>query len=352
MGTRRRMGHLYQRGTVWWVKYYINGCPHRESTGTEKLTEAERVLHDRLGRKASGQPLPPRLDRIRYPEIAEDLRRYYRTTGSRDLKEAEVRLKNLDRFFGQCRVVDITPSLATQYVEQRQRQGRTNGAINRELATLIKMLNIAYENNKLLRPPRIRKLKEASPREGFFELEQFKAVRKRLDPDLQVVVSIAHELGWRIQSEVLTLGLAQVNLKEGTLRLEPGTTKNDSGRIVYMSAELKVMVAAQVERVQELQRRLGQITPHLFPHLKGKLIGTRRKDFRKAWEVACRKAGCPGMRKHDLRRTAVRNLVNDGIPENTAMKITGHKTRAVFDRYHIVSPEDLRAAACKRTGTI
>ncbi len=117
------------------------------------------------------------------------------------------------------------------------------------------------------------------------------------------------------------------------------------------------------------KRRLG--CPYVF-HRNGEPI----KGFRKAWASACIKVGlCEALRDdhgnpvvikgkkgekrvvriptrifHDFRRTAIRDMVRSGVSERVAMKISGHKTRNVFDRYNIVNDQDLREAAQKETG--
>jgi integrase len=82
----------------------------------------------------------------------------------------------------------------------------------------------------------------------------------------------------------------------------------------------------------------------LIFHHDGQRIG----DFRRAWGTACKLAGCPGRLVHDLRRTAVRDMVRAGTPQSVAMSISGHKTNAMFLRYNITSDTDQRQALLNR----
>jgi integrase len=269
--------------------------------------------------------------------------------------EVDKRLAHLTPFFRSMRAGRIDAGAVARYVEHRQREKAANGTINRELGILIRLFRLAFTRRRVSAPLVIgEKLKEAAPRSGFFEREQFGWVRKQLSEDLQAAVTVAYTYGWRTQSEVLTLERRQLDLEAETLRLDPGQTKNDDGRLVYLTPEIKALLSAQVDRVKALEKRLGRVVPYLFPHLgvKGdhvsrRLAGTQRRDFRRAWVSACKVAGLPGAIRHDFRRTAVRNLVNEGVPERVAMTVTGHRTRSVFDRYHIVSPADLRDATRK-----
>ncbi len=96
--------------------------------------------------------------------------------------------------------------------------------------------------------------------------------------------------------------------------------------------------------------KAGHICPYVFFREVADGRGGEKKpkpitSLNKASKAACLAAGCPGRIPHDMRRIAVRNLVRAGISEQVAMRMTGHKTRSVFERYNIVSGGDLKDAA-------
>ena len=160
-------------------------------------------------------------------------------------------------------------------------------------------------------------------------------------------MTFAYLTGWRWVSEVLPLRIAQVDGQLGIVRLEPGTTKNDKGRTFHYSAltELRDTMVRQLASAERLSRERSRVVGHVFHDANGSAL--TEGQVRKAWKAACKAAGYPAKIPHDFRRTAVRNLVRAGVSEKVAMTMTGHKTRAVFDRYDIVNETDKADAAQK-----
>ena len=154
---------------------------------------------------------------------------------------------------------------------------------------------------------------------------------------MPVIMTFGYKTGWR-KSEICNLTWAQVDRNQGIVRLEAGETKNNEGRTVYLDDELKEVFQQQ----WEIRKQKGILTPYVFLNKKG--TGPVQ-DIRSTWFKAIAKAGLPARLFHDLRRTAVRNMVRSGVPERVAMMISGHRTRSVFDRYNIVNDADLKEAS-------
>lgn len=93
------MGMIYKRGKTYWVKYYRNGKPYRESTRSTKEAEAKRLLKKREGEISQGKPPGVYFDRVRFDELADNLLADYRVNQKRSLVRAQEAVEHLRQAF-------------------------------------------------------------------------------------------------------------------------------------------------------------------------------------------------------------------------------------------------------------
>lgn len=347
---RDKNGDLVE-SQVYWVKYYKDGKPLRESTKKTEYDDAVAFLADRIADVTKGKTPNIQLNKVRFNDLCADLLTDYRINGKKSLERAEISVAHLKDYFGNKLVIEMDTAQIKKYIEHRMEEkqvngktvkGASNATINRELAALKRAMNLGARCTppKVDRVPYIPMLKENNVRKGFFEHSDFVALRDALPSYLKPVATFAYKTGWR-SGEIKDLKWADVDREQGIIRANPGETKNDDARTIYMDNELREIF----KELWEARKKNERILEYVFLNKSG---DGRIKDFRSAWESACVKAGIGRKIPHDFRRTAARNLVRSGTPERVAMDVTGHKTRSVFDRYNIVSGEDLKQAAMRQ----
>ena len=327
----RGLGRIFKRGSVYWISYYHRGNEYRESSESESESQARKLLKKRLGEIGSGKLIGPVEERVTFEEMTEDLLRDYRVNKRKAITTIEYPIKHLRESFALNKALDLTTDRINAHISRRQEEGAKNATINRELAALKRMFSLAVQAGKLSCKPYIPTLEENNARQGFLDYGSFLVLRENLPENRKDAVTFLYHSAWRI-SEMRALEWRDVDLAGKVIRLRPEISKNKDGRLLPLQGELLEII----ERAK--QARLLSC-PYVF-HDTGQPIG----DFRKVWKRACKQAGLGTVIVHDLRRSAVRNMVRAGIPERVAMSLSGHKTRSVFDRYNIVSEADLARA--------
>jgi integrase len=223
--------------------------------------------------------------------------------------------------------------MARDFVRDRFAKGLSNDTVNGSLRLLRRMLTIAHEDKKIQFVPKIRLLKSSPARRGFVQQEVFDSIVKHLPINLRPIISLLYYCGVR-SGEAALIEWRQVDLKAGLIRLEEDQTKNEEARTIPIPDVL-------IDMLEQVVDKEGVVFDDT--------------NLRKDWYKACVAAGVgkltpvegkpdpsyTGIIIHDLRRSAIKNLLKAGVNEKVAMKISGHKTRAVFDRYHIVDTDDL-----------
>lgn len=336
-------GNVYLRGNIWWCYYPVNGRMQHESSKSTDRNEAQKLRRKRIQEIENRTYAGLAADKITIDALLNDLLWHYEHNNPKSYEWAKLKVKILREFFGYMKAAKLGSDQVTAYVTARKSKGRRNGTINRELSLLRKACKLAHECEppKLVKMPKIPELDESgTARQGFFEESTYLKLRQVLDPDIVPVLDFSYNTGTR-RGEILSLQWSQVDLAERIIRLEIGTTKNDEARMIPLTDEL-ITTFTQLKADRD---QYWPESPWVFSRQ-----GKRIKSFKGAWEAACKKAGLPESTLfHDLRRTGVRNLVRAGVSEKVAMRISGHKTRDVFERYNIVSESDLHDAMRKLT---
>ncbi len=338
---KRGQGCVYRpKGSRnWWIKFSVNGRTIQKSAEKESRREALDVLKDEILKHSAGESVDSH--RVTVEALKEGMMQTWKNLDKNpaSVEWAERCWKHLLPYFGKMKANAVSSAAIRGYIEQRKAQKAMNGTINRELSVLSSAFTLAYEETprRVSQKLSFTRLPEPKGRQGFVEQKQYDALAAECkEPFMRTMLALAYSFGFR-KAELLGLKVSDVDLLAGAVRLR--TSKNGEPRQVNLTKEARQLLEACISGKGPEEAVFTRT------ELSGKRVPV--SDFRGTWEAVTKAAGCPGLLFHDLRRSAVRNMVRAGIPEVVCMRISGHKTRAVFDRYNIVSERDLAEAARK-----
>lgn len=330
----------------WWYKVYTldpetgHAVAIRKSTKTTSATKAKKIRAAALVELAGG--FNPHVGRITFADLKAALVSDYQAKGNKSLDRAQDAFKHISAAFGRNRVVDITAGRIAAYLSNRLEEGAALATAYYELRVLKRGFRLLERRGDLTRVPTFPEMKNPNnARQGFFTDADFAALQVELPEHLRAPAEFGYLTSWR-KREVF--GLRWEHIDGETIRLDVRTTKSGRGRVFPFGSypALRDLIARQRAYSDAMEAELHRDVPWVF-HRGGKRI----RSHYDAWRAACRRAGLEGRTFHDLRRSAIRNMVRAGIPKHTAMQLSGHLTASVFDRYDIHDLADLEAATAK-----
>ena len=342
-------GSIFRRGRIWWCRVHVDGRPVDQSSRSDNYETAKRLLAKMNGQKVRGELGGVPADLKMKAILDSFVQALTVRVGAKTLEiQTLVVNAHLVPFFGEMRPGKITTDKLMKYREQRGAAKTSKGTytspstINRELSLLRNAMRTAAMKSPPLIPmtsiPRFPITNEdAQARQGFIDDPAFERLLTELPRYLVPITTVAYQTGIRL-GELKKIQWEQVDFGAKLIRLLSGRTKGGKPRTCpFIGNMYEVLIATKKERDE-----FWPECDFVFHRLGKPLI-----DFRGAWDSAVTRAGLGDLEFHDLRRSGVRNLSRSGVPETVIMRITGHRTRAMFDRYNITSEADLADAASR-----
>lgn len=345
---RKGEGSLRCRNGIWYIIYTVGKERIEESTGETSVRKATDLLRERLTEAERDEKgaLLPRARSTTLRDLLPLTKAEFRRKKNKSVVRMTRAANRLIAALGDGPIRRLRHAAIAEYVDARLAEGAGQGSVRYEVATLRRMLRLAYRHDLLAVVPAMPVVAEADPRQGFFSREDLESVINYLPPHYAAPLRFSYLTGWRFASEVLTLKWSQVDFNRGEVVLWDGKTKNDEGRAFPFAAlpELGEILRTQ-RKITEAHNAAspGRKCDWVF-HADGRRVSS---SYNEAWRRARKLAGHDTALVHDLRRTSTRNLSEAGVPDQVAMELQGHKSRQMYDRYRIVSGKD-KVAAVRR----
>ena len=314
--------------------------------------KAQGVLRKRMGDRDRGIPIAD--GKLRYADLRTALIGDYVRKRNRSLEqrpdgtETVQGLPQLDAYCGYSKespgikLSDITPEWMRKFIRKRTEDGAGSAIINRSLQALRRGFNVLRDEKTLAVVPKINLMREPPARKGFLELQKFEELMHALPSHLRPLIATLYWTGVR-KGEALAIDWSQVDLDAGLIRLEAEQTKNEEARTLPLPSRV-------IDLLRSIEPKRGKVFDATNLRVEWERacaaceLGTRTEIRPNGDDDGYKWHAYKGLRLHDLRRSAVRNLIRAGVSQKVAMDISGHKTVNVFQRYNITSTNDVLAA--------
>lgn len=370
---RKGEGSLFQHDGYWFYTYGYTvdgesrkkkkclGSVEKFKTESAAWTEAKRVRDHFIADIKAGKVATSAVERVTCSEL---LTQYVTHLKAHKQPSAYVIERcveaNIRPFFGDIKVAKLQTADFEHYRQMRI-QKVLDATVDHDFTYLKSALMLEYKKtpSRIVKVPYIPKSGQDNIRQGFLEFDGYETVLTELPLSLKCAFVVGYHIGNR-KSAVLALKWPQIDFGNQVIRF------------IRMQNRKPVPIAAPIYGdMDEWLRRQKAYRDEHFPACESVFFwyledceiapvskkghggrrgvpGSRIKSFYDSWRSAVKRAGFPGLLFHDLRRSAVRNMVEKaGISEKRAMEISGHKTRSCFDRYHIVSLADIKESGQK-----
>lgn len=328
----------------YWIDYYLPGGKRKREPVGFSIKDAQAAEGKKRGQKKENRlfdVLPEA--KMTFQDLTDWYLTLEKVKSLASYSIIEVYLKKFNSQFGDLIVSKIMPEDLENLIEKRKKEGCADGTIDQEIGKVKAMVFKAFDNDKV-GGDTIKKFKKIKKRDKgntnartrIVSPTEFAALMKAAPSHLRPILMMGYFTGMR-EGEILNLTWDKVDKKKQMIHLTAADTKDREARSIPISNDLQAMFDNIPKAVHD---------QHVFL-FQGQPITDIRTGLRKA----CAGAGViygrfkkGGFIYHDFRHTFNTNMRKAGVPESVIMKITGHSTRAMFDRYNTVDEGDLRQA--------